>query len=157
MDRIINWYILVIIFVFDPLAIALVIAANFAFTQLRKIPKHDELTEEDKEWLEANLVEDEESKQTGTPLMVDLKTGKFYYEEPEENIYGEDKNFPLDETDNNKTLNKHTESIENMRKIVESYDNLQNIADFTQYNYAKDSLINDIDKHKKDDDTITYF
>ena len=48
-------------------------------------------------------------------------------------------------------------SIENMRKIVESYDNLQNIADFTQYNYAKDSLINDIDKHKKDDDTITYF
>ena len=36
MDRIINWYILVIIFVFDPLAIALVIAANFAFAQLRK-------------------------------------------------------------------------------------------------------------------------
>jgi len=36
MDRIINWYILVIIFVFDPLAIALVIAANFAFTQLTK-------------------------------------------------------------------------------------------------------------------------
>jgi hypothetical protein len=34
MDRIINWYILVIIFVFDPLAIALVIAANFAFAQL---------------------------------------------------------------------------------------------------------------------------
>ena len=36
MDRIINWYILVIIFVFDPLAIALVIAANFAFAQLTK-------------------------------------------------------------------------------------------------------------------------
>jgi hypothetical protein len=36
MDRIINWYILVIIFVFDPLAIALVIAANFAFSQLTR-------------------------------------------------------------------------------------------------------------------------
>ena len=35
MNRIINWLLLVIIFVFDPLAIALVIAANFAFTQLR--------------------------------------------------------------------------------------------------------------------------
>jgi len=35
MDRIINWFILVIIFVFDPLAISLVIAANFAFTQLK--------------------------------------------------------------------------------------------------------------------------
>jgi hypothetical protein len=36
MDRIINWLLLVIIFVFDPLAIALVIAANFAFAKLRK-------------------------------------------------------------------------------------------------------------------------
>ena len=33
MDKIINWLLLVIIFVFDPLAIALVIAANFAFSQ----------------------------------------------------------------------------------------------------------------------------
>ena len=36
MDKIINWFLLIIIFVFDPLAIALVIAANFAFAQLRK-------------------------------------------------------------------------------------------------------------------------
>jgi hypothetical protein len=36
MDRIINYLLLVIIFVFDPLAIALVIAANFAFARLRK-------------------------------------------------------------------------------------------------------------------------
>ena len=35
MDKIINWLLLTIIFVFDPLAIALVIAANFAFKQLR--------------------------------------------------------------------------------------------------------------------------
>ncbi len=36
MDRIINWFILIIIFVFDPLAISLVIAANFAFNKLKK-------------------------------------------------------------------------------------------------------------------------
>jgi hypothetical protein len=35
MDVIINWLLLVIIFVFDPLAIALVIAANFAFKQIQ--------------------------------------------------------------------------------------------------------------------------
>ena len=35
MDRIINWFLLVIIMVFDPLAISLVIAANFAFNQLK--------------------------------------------------------------------------------------------------------------------------
>ena len=36
MDMIINYLLLTIIFVFDPLAIALVIAANFAFEQLKK-------------------------------------------------------------------------------------------------------------------------
>jgi len=35
MDQIINWLLLTIIFVFDPLAIALVVAANFAFEQIR--------------------------------------------------------------------------------------------------------------------------
>jgi len=35
MDRIINYLLLTIIFVFDPLAIALVIAANFAFERIR--------------------------------------------------------------------------------------------------------------------------
>ncbi len=40
MDRIINWLLLVIIFVFDPLAISLVVAANFAFT--RAFPKKEE-------------------------------------------------------------------------------------------------------------------
>lgn len=44
MDKIINWLLLVIIFVFDPLAIALVVAANFAFRQI--VPKEEILKEE---------------------------------------------------------------------------------------------------------------
>jgi len=40
MDRIVNWLLLIIIFVFDPLAISLIVAANFAFAQLR--PKKEE-------------------------------------------------------------------------------------------------------------------
>ena len=45
MDQIINVLLLVIIFVFDPLAISLVIAANFAFSRLNPIetPKVEEL------------------------------------------------------------------------------------------------------------------
>lgn len=35
MDKIINWFLMIIIFVFDPLAISLVIAANFAFNQIK--------------------------------------------------------------------------------------------------------------------------
>jgi hypothetical protein len=72
MNRIINWLLLIIIFVFDPLAIALVIAANFAFNQLRSregydmykeypleeqvedmrkvVNSYDDLQEEIKEW-----------------------------------------------------------------------------------------------------------
>jgi len=94
MDKIINWFLLIIIFVFDPLAISLVIAANFAFAQIRKDPIHD-LTEEDKEWLDAPLFEEEfkeESKQDGVPVMIDPKTGKFFYEEPDP----ENKNLDLD-------------------------------------------------------------
>ena len=54
MDRIINWLLLTIIFVFDPLAIALVVAANFAFEQIRprtkkNLYREEVLVEEDKE------------------------------------------------------------------------------------------------------------
>jgi len=41
MDKIINWLLLTIIFVFDPLAIALVIAANYAFERLRPKTKEN--------------------------------------------------------------------------------------------------------------------
>ena len=36
MNQVVNWFLLLIIFVFDPLAIALVVAANMAFAQIRK-------------------------------------------------------------------------------------------------------------------------
>lgn len=52
MDKIINWLLLIIVFVFDPLAIALVIAANFAFNKVA--PKEnlygEKVYEEVPEW-----------------------------------------------------------------------------------------------------------
>ena len=45
MDKIINYLLLVIIFVFDPLAISLVVAANFAFNQIKPKKKEDDLEE----------------------------------------------------------------------------------------------------------------
>ena len=41
MNQVINWLLLLIIFVFDPLAIALVVAANFAFSQTKT---HEQLS-----------------------------------------------------------------------------------------------------------------
>ena len=46
MDQIINWSLLVIIFVFDPLAICLVIAANIVFNQLKPKVKPEESPKE---------------------------------------------------------------------------------------------------------------
>jgi len=97
MNRIINWLLLVIIFVFDPLAIALVIAANFAFAQLR--PKKEPLVE-DNEGSDIYTKEDFsdwdstlndgledlpwEDQPKGTPVYFDSKTGRPYIIEEEE-------------------------------------------------------------------------
>jgi hypothetical protein len=93
MDRIINWYILVIIFVFDPLAIALVIAANFAFAQLirRKETPLEENVEDMRKVVNAydslqEEIENHTPQNQGVPVMVDPKTGKFFYEDPEPEI-----------------------------------------------------------------------
>ena len=88
MDRIINWFLLVIIFVFDPLAIALVVAANFAFAQLKKKDTPKPL-KNDEELEEASLVdlqtwEKQEEQEKPIPVFMDPKSGKLYYEEPEE-------------------------------------------------------------------------
>ena len=60
MDKIINWLLLVIIFVFDPLAISLVVAANFAFAQAfpKKEDEDNEYTPSNSVW--DNIEEDEE-------------------------------------------------------------------------------------------------
>ena len=39
MGQVVNWFLLLIVFVFDPLAIAMVVAANFAFAQIK--PKYE--------------------------------------------------------------------------------------------------------------------
>ena len=40
MEKIVNWFMLLIIFVFDPLAIAMVVAANMAFAQIKGIARN---------------------------------------------------------------------------------------------------------------------
>lgn len=70
MDQIVNYLLLIIIFVFDPLAISLVIAANFAFAQLK--PKETLYEEkayhnEFKEWEEATIQDGLEEEKPAEP------------------------------------------------------------------------------------------
>tara|TARA_B100000902_G_scaffold24203_1_gene29128 strand:- start:6796 stop:7806 length:1011 start_codon:yes stop_codon:yes gene_type:complete len=46
MGQVVNWFLLLIIFVFDPLAIALVVAANMAFAQIKPIEKVEPIIRE---------------------------------------------------------------------------------------------------------------
>jgi hypothetical protein len=97
MDQIINWLLLVIIFVFDPLAIALVVAANFAFEQLK--PKK-EIMEEEWDEERINIIgqngndgihyeQEEESIPHHTP-QPPLPTPEVIEKIVKKNIYGEE-------------------------------------------------------------------
>jgi len=43
MDKVVNWFLLLIVFVFDPLAIALVVTANFAFNTIKQEDELEDL------------------------------------------------------------------------------------------------------------------
>ena len=69
MGTVVNWFLLLIVFVFDPLAIAMVVAANFAFAQIKSKEEDLNIPEEGPdmreplgEWADKEIViEDEES------------------------------------------------------------------------------------------------
>ena len=91
MDEIINYLLLTIIFVFDPLAIALVIAANFAFAQLQPVTRENlygeevEVEEDIKPTFE---IEEED-------ILEDLAHGQEDIDEDRMNIIGQNGNDGL--------------------------------------------------------------
>jgi len=84
MDQIINILLLVIIFVFDPLAIALVIAANFAFEQLKpkKVIEKENIVEEE-EW------DEDHAHDMVLNQMVEEVGDDLFEESTKTNVYGE--------------------------------------------------------------------
>jgi hypothetical protein len=99
MDKIINYLLLVIIFVFDPLAIALVIAANFAFAQLKT--------------KEEDIPEDEVK---GVPLMFDPETNRTFYV-TNDDIQDETKDWDV-------TLNDGLENLSSDFELVDEDNEL---------------------------------
>ena len=91
MDQIINYLLLTIIFVFDPLAIALVIAANFAFAQLQPVTRENLYGEEIevKEDIKPTFEIEEED------ILEDLAYGQEDIDEDRMNIIGQNGNDGL--------------------------------------------------------------
>ena len=71
MNQVINWFLLLIIFVFDPLAICLVVAANFAFAQIRKPDKYDDYFEQRNKHLTKVVMSAPEGKEFNKPYPVE--------------------------------------------------------------------------------------
>ena len=77
MDRIINWLLLIIIFVFDPLAISLVVASNFAFDQAYLKNKNKNKNQTKDYFKERNKLVDEYTiKNKDKPKEKDLIIGQ---------------------------------------------------------------------------------
>ena len=151
MDEIINWFLFVIIFVFDPLAISLVIAANFAFAKLKKpeemsleekvegmrkvVDAYDDLEDELKDWDET-LMDGLEDEPYEEPKIKVVMSG-----EPSLSFLNKEQ---IDVTDD------ILQNIENITNSNMDFFNKQN-AISTQVERFKEY------KKQRDDDTITYF
>ena len=175
MDKIINILLLVIIFVFDPLAISMVVAANFAFDQA--YPKREE--EEEIVWADGF---DDEPIESEPAVVSDPKDLEVVYEEihPELSeeerqklyaIYGESgsldegweieseksENFEDEDTDIVKT---NKEELNDQLSNLQNYLNRERIGGINQTlerNLKKEikSLQSQIDK-EDGETTITY-
>ena len=148
MDKIINWLLLVIIFVFDPLAISLVVAANFAFA--KAFPKKDEETsipdiledEEFDDWdaeesFNTELIEDVEVNEPEEVLTEeDIPFSNWDIEAAEERLKEEKKlNSKINQLENE--LNKAHEEINELdRAAIRIVDGLKHIDDYLKHHGA---------------------
>jgi len=127
MSEVINWLLLLIIFVFDPLAISLVVAANFAFNQIR--PKEKKLYHPEENWIDKNQ-----------DIKMSVPKGKEFnkpYPTPS----------PPKESSNKGEIEKLQQKISKINRLgFTENKRLQEIQPFQQQ----------IDKLKDEDNQITY-
>jgi hypothetical protein len=142
MDRIINYLLLTIIFVFDPLAIALVIAANFAFEKLRKPTKENLYGET----VEIEIDEDEADRRMRV-ISQNGNDGLHYRNEIESE--------PAEEfDDDSKTIEDTELKIQNLLKKKERI--IQNDSTVKRTEEGVSRINSQIQKLKDKDNTITY-
>ena len=162
MDQIVNYLLLIIIFVFDPLAISLVIAANFAFAQLKPketLYEDKAYHEEMKDW-DVTLADglDDEDEVPNEALMQaaerykELKKRGEIQEEPirlaEEKVLEEDWKI-VDES--GKEIKDQPEQIKIVRILQKTPSRMR-----VQYSNGKEGWVTKNAK-PEDDNIIRYF
>ena len=138
MDKIINYLLLTIIFVFDPLAIALVIAANFAFEKLRKPTKEN---------LYGETVEIDEDKAN--------KRMDIIGQNGNEGLHYNVESEPAEEFDDeSKTIKDNEAQIQVLKRQSEKIK--RNDSTGRRTSEALDDINNQIKKLRDEDNIITY-
>ncbi len=154
MGIVVNWFLLLIIFVFDPLAIAMVVAANFAFAQIR--PKK-----------EKEVPSPHYSPQPIIPKEVIMEElGKELYTEEDEkrmDVIGQNGNDGLhyDEPEEKESVSPKpiNPTKEDLNKLQDYLDNLnpptmERLTDTTQTLVVKKEDSKEEDKPKNASQTI---
>ena len=157
MDRIINYLLLTIIFVFDPLAIALVIAANFAFEKL--IPKTKNniygekvVVEEDEEWDEDHAL-DQVMNEMVSDIEVEEPNEDSFWPEEEEKV--EENPLSQMEFDFTKLAEKDWEIVDE-EKPTSISEKIEQIRNSKLSSFGKRKAIRRLKNSSEDDLTITY-
>jgi hypothetical protein len=157
MDKIINYLLLTIIFVFDPLAIALVIAANFAFEKL--IPKTKNniygekvVVEEDKEWDEDHAL-DQVMNEMVSDIEVEEPNEDSFWPEEEEKV--EENPLSQMEFDFTKLDEKDWEIVDEEKPTSVS-EKIEQIRNSKLSSFGKRKAIRRLKNSSEDDLTITY-
>ena len=141
MDKIINVLLLVIIFVFDPLAVALVVAANFTFNQA--YPKKK---------FKKNLYE-EEVEVEGATLEEQAKYTNW---EDEANVfdeYSEEDEKRMDIIGQNGNDGDHYDTLERIKELESKLDS---IASYTAHQKDRKAIESELNRLRDEENTKTY-
>jgi hypothetical protein len=152
MDKIINYLLLTIIFVFDPLAIALVIAANFAFEQLKPktVSRETVMKELTPEEISRELDKNDKEKPTKGKTIFESRTKEWDMDKEEEYEYEYEPNLkdpkPLE------VYGEKTELLDTIEKLETSKGKK---SGFRQKKIQKE--IDNLKSKLDSSDQITYF
>ena len=184
MDKVVNYFLLLIVFVFDPLAIALVVAANMAFAQIRKPeigfdldnphPPNDKLKNAAEKYKEVE--EEDNTTEPSEPLKQRVKENqdKLKEEEIDETYFSDLQDYikatteePIDNLTYPKFVEKHypepiieptkeqTEEPPTEPRVINSEDDL-NEKELEELSKEVGRLEKEIDKNSKDKINPTY-
>ena len=172
MDKIINYLLLTIIFVFDPLAIALVVAANFAFEKLKKPTKEniygEKVVAKEEDPMQTIINNDQEMGLWDTTVadgLDEIEESEEWEEESLEDIEAQFKKEKIDEVTSQPIsswrIKKQVKELEEQdpfdiykKQFDSNNDGILDGEEFARYNYWK--MLQNRKNNNDNDKQITY-